>query len=108
MAVLIGCAEMTGCQGGSDSYPKPKPEVRIATLAGRSWLEPLARIYGSNLRDVNFSMVESSGAVSNMDFIQNERAEVALAQSDIAYFAFTRGTETDQRPHSKLRGMAVL
>lgn len=97
---------MAGCRADSD--PRRKPEVRIVALAGRTWLDALAKIYASKLYDVNFSTFEGSGGVTNMDFVQNGRAEIGMAQSDIAYFAFTSGTETDQHPHSKLRGMALL
>ncbi len=44
----------------------------------------------------------------NVQAVQQAKADVAFTQGDVAYFAYRRGTESDPRPHTKLRGIAVL
>lgn len=47
-------------------------------------------------------------SVFNVQAVQQAKADVAFTQGDVAYFAYRRGTESDPRPHTKLRGIAVL
>ena len=47
-------------------------------------------------------------SVFNVQAVQQGKADVAFTQGDVAYFAYRRGTEADSRPHTKLRGIAVL
>jgi uncharacterized protein len=70
--------------------------------------DTLVDLYRSKLTDIVFSTVASPGAVASADYVESGRADMTFTQSDIAYIAFSNGTETMARPHTKLRGMAVL
>jgi TRAP transporter TAXI family solute receptor len=71
-------------------------------------MEALGDFYGTRLPDIRFSLSQSVGWVSNVDRLQSGIGDVAFTQSDIAYTAFTTGTETNPTPHTKLRGLAVM
>lgn len=107
--VLVLCAAGLGCR--SEAPLPQNSEVRVAggVLGGVATLaDALVKVYLRKLSDVVFSTRESPGAVTNVDYVESGLAEVTLTQSDIAYIAFTKGTETRPYPHRKLRGMAVL
>jgi uncharacterized protein len=99
--IVLTYIAVAGC--GTAPIDKSKPQVRIASRYNR-WLD----VYMSKLPDIEFSRRSPGGAVDNMDNVQKGEAEIGFAMSDVAYIAFTEGTETDPHPHSKLRGMALL
>jgi uncharacterized protein len=71
-------------------------------------MEPLAKLYRERLPDLAISArPETSGMLTNVDYLQSGLADVAFTQSDIAYTAWTKGTDADPTPHTNLRGMAV-
>src|SRR3970282_3053073 len=68
----------------------------------------LAQVYSTAIPGVNASAQSTVASVFNVQAIQQGKADVAFTQGDVAYFAYTRGTEADPTPHTKLRGMALL
>jgi TRAP transporter TAXI family solute receptor len=46
--------------------------------------------------------------VFNVEAIERGKADVAFTQVDVAYFAYSRGTDRNPQPHSRLRAMAVI
>ena len=45
--------------------------------------------------------------LANVDYLQSGIGDVTFTQSDIAYTALTKGTESNPTPHTNLRGLAV-
>lgn len=70
--------------------------------------ETLARIYSEQVPGITATAHATVASVFNVQAIQKGAADVAFTQGDVAYFAFRRGTDSDPRPHSRLRGIAVL
>lgn len=70
--------------------------------------ETLARLYTQRLPAIHMTARSTVASVFNVQAIQQGRADVAFTQGDVAYFAYRRGTEADPRPHTRLRGIAVL
>jgi len=106
--VLVLCAAVTGCR--SEQHPaKAATQTPAITLVGISpILEPLANFYGARLPDMTFSLRQgSSGMLANVDYLQSGIGDVTFTQSDIAYTALTKGTESNPTPHTNLRGLAV-
>jgi TRAP transporter TAXI family solute receptor len=50
----------------------------------------------------------TDGSVFNIEAIEAGRGEVAITQSDATYAAFGHGTDTETRPHTRLRAIALL
>src|SRR5690606_18885498 len=70
--------------------------------------EALVDVFSARIPDTIFSTVETPGAVAAVDYLESGLGDVSIAQSDVAYIAFTKGTEALPVPHRNLRGMAVL
>lgn len=96
----------------SEVTPSEKTAIRISTGAPGGATTPMVheivRVFSEKLSDYSFSIKESSGGVANLEDVENGLADVAVTQSDLAYAAFTTGSETSPRPHSKIRAMSVL
>src|SRR5262245_7544332 len=83
---------------------QPKPQINV--IGPR--LHPVVNLYKRKLPDVTFNEHEPLGSLGNVDSLEEGRCEVTFVPSDIAYRAFTRGTDTNPSPHRKLRGMTIL
>lgn len=68
----------------------------------------LATIYTQRVPDIRAVAYSTVASVFNVQAVQQGKADVAFTQGDVAYFAYRRGTESDSRPHTRLRGIAVL
>ena len=68
----------------------------------------LAEIYSQRIPGIRAVAQSTVASVFNVQAVQQGKADVAFTQGDVAYFAYRRGTEADSRPHTKLRGIAVL
>jgi TRAP transporter TAXI family solute receptor len=90
----------------------PPTDVTIVTGGTAGVYFPLgsalAQIYNSKVAGVRASAQATVASVFNVEAIEQGKADVAFVQGDVAYFAYRRGTETNPRPHTRLRGMAVL
>ncbi len=106
LLILIIGALSEGCH--EEQQFNAEKRVRIAALSSGPVRSGLLRIYERGLQDVNFSLVESSGGLTNIELVQSGQADVSVAQSNIVYSAFTKGTEENRYPHSRLRSMALL
>ena len=93
--------------------PAPSPTtVTILTGGTGGSFYPLgaalADIYSSKISGLRAVAQSTVASVFNVQAIQQGKADVAFTQGDVAYFAYRRGTEENPRPHTKLRGIAVL
>jgi TRAP transporter TAXI family solute receptor len=68
----------------------------------------LAQIYNARIPGVRAAAVATVASVFNVEAIERRKADIAFVQGDVAYFAYKRGTDSDPRPHTRLRGIAVL
>jgi uncharacterized protein len=108
VVVCLMCAAVTGCR--SEQHPAKAPsEASTVTFVGiQPVMEPLVSFYSARLQDVTFSLKQGSeGMLANVDYLQSGVGDVTFTQSDIAYTALTKGTETNPSPHTNLRGLAV-
>jgi uncharacterized protein len=90
----------------------PRTDVTIVTGGTAGVYFPLgsalAQIYNSKLPGVRAVAQGTVASVFNVEAIEQGKADVGFIQGDVVYFAYRRGTESDPRPHTQLRGMAVL
>src|SRR3954463_10476848 len=105
LLVMMAAFAGSGCH--AQTREAPKSTVRFAMPEGSSALtDALVDLYGKRVRDAMFVRTSTPGTVLGMDYIDDGRAEVTMIPSDIAYTAYTKGTENSPHPHTKLRGMA--
>jgi len=91
--LLTTAAALAAC--GRPPAPAPEPQrLLIATgPAGATYLrlgEALARIYDRRLPHVRARAEPTEGSVSNVKALQERRAELAFAQANVAYEAYTK------------------
>ncbi len=102
VAVSAGC----GPAAGSRTF------ITIATGGTGGVYYPLggtlARIYSTTIPGVNASAQATVASVFNVQAVQQGKADLAFTQGDIAYLAYSQGTQASPEPHAKLRGVAVL
>jgi TRAP transporter TAXI family solute receptor len=86
--------------------------VRLATgQKGDTYFQvgqAVASFYNTSLPGVSAQVVTTGGSPTNVEAIENGTADLGLATSDTVYRAFVEGTKESSRPHTHLRGMAVL
>jgi TRAP transporter TAXI family solute receptor len=68
----------------------------------------LVAALGDRLPDIDFSLVETAGAVRNLEALQQGIADVGLAYADVAYMAYTGQLPDHAEPFDRLRGVALL
>jgi hypothetical protein len=96
------------------SRPAPLPPTPLTILTGGTGGsfyplgEALAGIYSQKIPSIRMTAQSTVASVFNVQAIQQAKADIAFTQGDVAYFAYRRGTEADPRPHTRLRGIAVL
>jgi TRAP transporter TAXI family solute receptor len=94
--------------------PEPAPAKTITLLTGGTGGSfyplgaALADLYSERIPSLRVTAHSTVASVFNVQAVQQAKADVAFTQGDVAYFAYRRGTESDPRPHTKLRGIAVL
>lgn len=67
----------------------------------------LAQFWSTQIPNLEARALPGGSGV-NVERLHDARADVAFAQADIAYAAYSVGTDVDRRPHVQLRGIAVL
>jgi TRAP transporter TAXI family solute receptor len=89
---------------GTATSPPPSKRVRIAMM-GVGRFGPL---FQKELPDIEFTVKETLGSPANLDALERGATDITFSNSDIAYRAFTKGTETNPHPYRNLRGVVVL
>ena len=105
--VFILCAVIAGC--GSEQTPAKAPaQASTVKLVGIPLvMDPFANFYRERLPEIAFPLEQTDGMLANVDYLQRGLGDVTFTQSDIAYTALTKGTESNPTPHTTLRGLAV-
>ncbi|WP_457628377.1 TAXI family TRAP transporter solute-binding subunit [Oceanithermus sp.] len=70
----------------------------------------IAKLINSNLRDIRANAISTGGSLFNVIAIQTGDVQMAMAQNDTCYYAFT-GTVVDTvvgKPADRIRGVAAL
>ncbi|WP_457638462.1 TAXI family TRAP transporter solute-binding subunit [Oceanithermus sp.] len=70
----------------------------------------IAKIINANLRDIHANAISTGGSLFNVIAIQTGNVQMALAQNDTCYYAFT-GTVVEKvigKPTNRIRGIAAL
>lgn len=91
---------------------KPTTALTIATgsadgvydAVGRA----LAAVYSRDMPDVRTRAELRENPSLNVEDLEQGRADLTFDGAGHAYFAFKQGTDVDDRPHSRLRAIAVL
>jgi TRAP transporter TAXI family solute receptor len=103
-------AVLTACSPG----PEAAPARRLTLLTGGTGGSfyplgiALAEVYSRRIPDLQVTAQSTVASVFNVQAVQRAEADVAFTQGDVAYVAYRRGTDADPRPHTRLRGIAVL
>ena len=111
--VLVGMSGLLSIHCAK-AVPAPRQHivVRIATgLPGMTFKdlgEALVGAYGRVMPDVDFSVVETEGSVSNLTALQSHTAEVGLALADVAYMGYNGRISEVPTAARTVRGIAVL
>jgi uncharacterized protein len=107
LGVMLSLCALSACR--SETRVEKKTVVRFAMPEGSSVLTAaLIDLYSKQFNDTVFSPTRAPGTVLGVDYVDDGRAEVTVVPSDIAYLAFTKGTEDSPHAHSRLRGMGML
>lgn len=70
--------------------------------------EALARAFAKLAPDITVTVLESPGAVQNVQALQAGDADVGFAFADVTYLAHRGAMEHQRAPFDRLRGIAVL
>jgi len=70
--------------------------------------ESLARAYEGSFESVTFQVNPTAGAVTNVEAIQHDAADLGFAFADVAYMAYVGRLGGAARAFDRLRGIAVL
>lgn len=108
LLVTVACT-MSGCSSRTEADVASAPLRLLIPAPG-----PLPTLWAAfadaiNTSDARFRLVvePAVGSVVVVSQLQRGEGDVGLAQADVVYQAFRQGTPEDQRPHQRLRGVAV-
>jgi TRAP transporter TAXI family solute receptor len=108
--LMFVCTSAATC--GRRGSPATHTVVTIATGDTAGVYYPLgkalAEVYTARIPGVTAVAQPTLASVFNVDAVQQGKADMAFTQADIAYLAYTRGTDASPWPHRELRGIAVL
>ena len=108
LALSIAC---TACSDAAHEIEAPQV-IRLATGSPGGFFNPLGTAlvgaYSRALPDRSFTVVQSGGAVENLESLQRGAADLGFAFADVTYLAFVGRLDEGPRPFDRLRGVAVL
>jgi len=108
---LVFALGALGCESPSEAA-FDKPLVRLTTGHPGAFFNPLGTALITSLSqampDVLFRVVPSGGALENLDFLQQGKADLGLTFADIAYLAYGGRLDGQSAGFDRLRGVAVL
>ncbi len=113
MRNLFGLAVLVVAVSGCERAPASEPPASLILATGGQGgaffaLGPaLAGFWSEHIPELEVR-AEPGGSGVNVEWLADGKADVAFTQADIAYAAYSRGTDLDPRPHDQLRAIAVL
>jgi len=104
---------VTGACTGKVVPDTPAPLVRLTSGHPGAFFNPLGSAlvtaFSRDLPDIRFQMVESDGALENLEMLQHGTADLGMTFADIAYLASNGRLESQRgEAFTRLRGIAVL
>jgi uncharacterized protein len=107
VATLMAVSTGVSCQQRQATVVQTTEPIPIWAALAPDFVTGVTDNYSRQIPDRHFerkAVVRTSEVVSNV-----ARAKgLGLAQSDVAYIAFRKGTDAEPYPHESLRGIAVL
>jgi TRAP transporter TAXI family solute receptor len=110
-ALVASCALLAGgCEKQPAASSAPTRIVMSIPFTGawESIGRELAAQYNRRLPGVSAEPVMAESLESQVDAMQDGKADLALEDAETAYLAFSRGTARNDAPHTRLRAIAVL
>lgn len=112
-AILAALCVSLGCSTSADD--RPLQPLRIGTGSSNGGFyqvgNALAQLFNERVAGVSASPVstgQSAGSVFNIHALEQRSVDLAFARVDLAYQAYTHGTQLSARPHRRLRSIAVM
>jgi TRAP transporter TAXI family solute receptor len=109
-AVVSCCCPLSACAPAAEHHPPVS--VSLITGPPGAGFHPLGlallRELGVALPDLRFTMLESEGAVSNLEALQRGDADLGLAFADVTYGHYVGRLDRQVDPFQRLRGIVVL
>jgi TRAP transporter TAXI family solute receptor len=108
-SLFLICVALGSCRTGTE---RPVTLLTIATGGAGGVYYPLgsalARLYSDAIPGVTASAQVTIGSAFNVQALEQGSVHIAFTQGDVAYLAYTIGSDTIPQPHANMRGMAVL
>ncbi|MGH9345783.1 MAG: TAXI family TRAP transporter solute-binding subunit [Vicinamibacterales bacterium] len=107
---VVASALVGGCTAGEALIQRRSVRIMTSNPTAEYYAvgEALSKVYDDTMPDVRTSILPSQGGNVNVSALEDGSAELAFAGAETAYEAFVRGTPVKARPHTRLRGIAVL
>ena len=98
-----------GCSWGQAKAAPERTALRFLTPtpAPAAGLTQLVADLNRDMANVTVTLQPTTGSVVVTSALQTGAGDFGLAQSDVVYLAYRRGTKTHPYPHSNLRGVAL-
>lgn len=110
-ALLLAASCLDGCSGDAKEPPE-RPAIRLSTGVPGAFFNPLGAAlienYSRLLPQYRFEIVPSGGALTNLQVLQHDKADLGFAFADVTYLAYVGRLEEEPVPFDHLRGVAVL
>lgn len=90
------------------THSDPPQHITFAVGTKEAFARQLIEDYNASLPLLRVSEEKTYGAFVVVSSLQHGRSDLGIAQADAVYLAYRRGVLGDPRPHTELRGMAVL
>lgn len=98
------------CVSSCTSAPVAGEAAPLRFLSGiaLTLAEDLVGRYNKRVPGARFVFETKAGSVVVVSALEKGEGELGFVQADVVYLAYRRGIETEQYPHTSLRGLAVL
>jgi TRAP transporter TAXI family solute receptor len=110
IAPCVAALALSACH--TSPAEAPPPVVRLTSGMPGAGFHPLgealARAYAKIAPGIGITVLESPGAVQNVQALQSGDADVGFAFADVTYLAHRGAMERQVAPFDRLRGIAVL
>ena len=111
-ALLVGSLLLLPACGSEDTSRQPRQIVRLASgFPGgfsNAFGSVLAKALSSAMPTISVQIVQTGGAIANIEFLQQGRADVVVTFADAAYKAYVGKLPEHPGTFDQLRGIAVL
>jgi TRAP transporter TAXI family solute receptor len=107
-ALAIAGAFLVASACGEAPLAPPPTELTFSLGTNATFVHALLEHYHSALPGVRITTESSYGAYVVAGDLEEGRGDIGIAQADVVYLSYRRGSATRPTPHTSLRGIAVL